>query len=54
MGVGGIWKFGYVGGRRGGGGFLVMFIVFSLLIGVGLLMGELIMGRKSEKDGVEW
>ncbi len=53
IGLGAIWKFPYVAGTSGGGAFLLMFILFTLLIGLPLLMAEFIIGRKTQKDAVE-
>lgn len=46
IGFGVIWKFLYVVGISGGGVFLFIFILFMVLIGLFLLLGEFIIGRK--------
>ncbi len=45
VGLGAIWKFPYMAGTNGGSVFLLPYIVFSLTIGLVLLMGEMCMGR---------
>ncbi|WP_258729327.1 sodium-dependent transporter [Bacillus atrophaeus] len=53
IGLGAIWKFPYVAGTSGGGAFLLIFILFTILIGLPLLLAEFIIGRKTQKDAVE-
>ncbi|MFN2745742.1 MULTISPECIES: sodium-dependent transporter [Bacillus] len=53
IGLGAIWKFPYVAGTSGGGAFLLIFILFTLLVGLPLLLAEFIIGRKTQKDAVE-
>ena len=52
IGLGQIWKFPYVAGMNGGGAFLLLFIVFTLLIGLPMLISEYVIGRGSGKEAV--
>ncbi|WP_026580857.1 sodium-dependent transporter [Bacillus sp. J33] len=52
IGLGAIWKFPYVTGTSGGGAFLLMFIVFTILIGLPMLISEFIIGRGAQKEAV--
>lgn len=52
IGLGAIWKFPYIAGTSGGGAFFVLFLGFTVLIGVPLLIGEYILGRHSGSDAV--
>lgn len=52
IGLGAIWKFPYVTGMSGGGAFLIMFIAFTLLIGLPMLISEFIIGRGAQKEAV--
>jgi len=52
IGLGAIWKFPYVAGTGGGGAFLIIFLLFILLLGFPLLVGEFILGRKSQSDAI--
>jgi len=52
VGLGAIWKFPYVCGQNGGGAFLLLFFVFNFLVGLPLFIGELILGRQSQKGVV--
>ena len=40
VGLGSIWKFPYVAGEDGGGAFIILYIVCSLVFGVPLVMNE--------------
>lgn len=53
IGLGAIWKFPYVAGTSGGGVFLLIFILFTLLVGLPLLVGEFIIGRSTQKDAIQ-
>jgi NSS family neurotransmitter:Na+ symporter len=52
VGLGAIWKFPYVCGQNGGGAFLLLFILFNFIIGLPLFIGELLLGRQSQKGVV--
>src|SRR5699024_7493786 len=52
IGLGAIWKFPYIAGKSGGGAFFLIFILFTLLIGMPILLAEFIIGRHTQKDAV--
>ncbi|WP_100371753.1 sodium-dependent transporter [Bacillus sp. FJAT-45037] len=52
IGLGAIWKFPYVAGTSGGGAFFFLFILFTVLIGLPLLIGEFMLGRHTGKDAI--
>ncbi|WP_313799999.1 sodium-dependent transporter [Cytobacillus sp.] len=52
IGLGAIWKFPYVTGMSGGGAFFLIFVAFTLLIGLPLLISEFIIGRGSGKEAI--
>jgi neurotransmitter:Na+ symporter, NSS family len=52
IGLGAIWKFPYVAGTSGGGAFFLLFILFTVLIGLPLLIGEFLLGRHTGKDAI--
>lgn len=52
IGLGAIWKFPYVTGNSGGGAFFLIFIIFTLAIGLPLLLSEFIIGRSSQGEAV--
>lgn len=52
IGLGAIWKFPYVTGMSGGGAFFLIFIAFTLLIGLPMLISEFIIGRGAGKEAI--
>lgn len=52
IGLGAIWKFPYVAGTNGGGAFFVLFLIFTLLLGLPLLLGEFVIGRSTQKEAI--
>ncbi len=45
IGLGAVWKFPYMTAANGGGSFLLVFLIFTLLIGLPLLLAEFVLGR---------
>ena len=45
IGIGAVWKFPYMTGTYGGGAFLLIFIIFTLLVGLPLLLSDFVLGR---------
>ncbi|GAB3042776.1 sodium-dependent transporter [Virgibacillus ainsalahensis] len=52
IGLGAIWKFPYMTGVNGGGAFFLLFIAFTVIIGLPILIAEFIIGRGAEKEAV--
>lgn len=52
IGLGAIWKFPYMTGISGGGAFFLIFIVFTVLIGLPMLISEFIIGRGAGKEAI--
>jgi neurotransmitter:Na+ symporter, NSS family len=52
IGLGAIWKFPYVAGTGGGGAFFLIFLLFTLLLGYPLLLGEFLIGRNTQSDAI--
>jgi neurotransmitter:Na+ symporter, NSS family len=52
IGLGAIWKFPYMAGNNGGGAFFILFLLFTLIIGVPLLLAEFIIGRSTQKEAI--
>ena len=45
VGLGNIWKFPYETGENGGAAFLIVYLVFMVLIGFPVMVGEITIGR---------
>ncbi|MEC5424192.1 sodium-dependent transporter [Virgibacillus sp. C22-A2] len=52
IGLGAIWKFPYMTGMNGGGAFFLLFIAFTILIGLPILIAEFIIGRGAQKEAI--
>ncbi|MEG2972577.1 MAG: sodium-dependent transporter [Clostridium sp.] len=53
IGLGAIWKFPYIAGISGGGAFFLVFILFTFLLAMPLLLGEFVIGRTASKSAIE-
>ncbi len=52
VGLGTLWKFPYVTGQNGGGLFVLVYLLCTLLIGIPLFMAELMLGRRAQRGAV--
>ena len=52
IGLGAIWKLPYVTGQSGGGAFFLIFVLFTLLIGLPMLLSEYVLGRGTQSEAV--
>lgn len=52
IGLGAIWKFPYQTGMSGGGAFFLIFVIFTLLLGLPMLLSEFIIGRSTGREAV--
>ena len=52
IGLGNIWKFPYITGEYGGGAFVIVYLFCVLLVGLPLMIGELMIGRRTQKNPV--
>jgi len=50
VGLGNIWRFPYVAGENGGGAFLLVYLLFILSIGLPVMLSELLIGRRAQKN----
>lgn len=53
VGLGNVWRFPFIVGVNGGGAFVLVYIASIILIGIPLLMGELVLGRRGGQSAVE-
>lgn len=52
VGLGSLWRFPYIAGENGGGAFVLLYLLFTFGIGLPVFIGELIIGRKTQKSAV--
>jgi NSS family neurotransmitter:Na+ symporter len=52
VGLGNIWKFPYITGVYGGSAFVLVYLGCILIVGLPIMIAELIIGHKSQKDPV--
>ncbi|CDF59309.1 sodium-dependent transporter [Thermobrachium celere] len=52
VGLGNIWRFPYITGMNGGGGFLFIYILCMLLVGIPIMISEFYIGRKTRSNAV--
>ena len=50
VGLGNIWKFPYIAGIYGGAAFLFVYLAFIVAIGLPVMLSELVIGRKSQRN----
>ena len=50
VGLGNIWKFPYMAGEYGGGAFVLVYLACILLIGVPIMVGEILIGRRGRSS----
>ena len=52
VGLGNIWKFPYLTGANGGAGFLLVYLLATLLVGLPLMMVETMLGRAARANAI--
>lgn len=52
IGLGTLWQFPYMTGKNGGGLFVLLFLLFTVLLGFPLFIAELLIGRKAQRGVV--
>ena len=52
VGLGNIWKFPYLTGANGGAGFLLVYVLATLLIGLPVMMAEITLGRAGKANPI--
>ena len=50
VGLGNIWKFPYITGQNGGGAFVLVYLICILIIGIPVMMGEILIGRRGRQS----
>ena len=52
IGLGNLWRFPYIAGENGGGGFVLIYLAFVFLLGLPVLAGEMLLGRHGRGSAV--
>jgi len=52
IGLGTMWKLPSTMGQNGGGAFILLFLFFTVIIGLPLFIGELVLGRQAQRSAV--
>ena len=52
VGLGNIWKFPYIAGQNGGGAFVLVYLVCTVVIGMPVMMSEILIGRRGRRNPV--
>lgn len=52
VGLGNIWKFPYIAGENGGGAFVLVYLLCIAFIGIPIMMGEVLLGRRGRKSPI--
>lgn len=52
IGLGSLWRFPYTAGDNGGGAFVILYLIMTLVISLPVFIGALIIGRRSQKGAV--
>lgn len=52
VGLGNVWRFPYMMGSYGGGAFLLIYLIFTLLFAFPALMAEMVLGKENGKGTV--
>lgn len=53
VGFGSIWRFPYLTGTSGGGAFVFVYLILSLIVGVPLFTAEMVLGRKAKSTPID-
>ena len=52
VGLGNIWKFPYMTGEGGGAAFLIVYLLATLVVGLPVMIGEIMLGRKARANAI--
>jgi NSS family neurotransmitter:Na+ symporter len=53
VGLGNMWRFSYLTAEKGGAAFVALYLGFTLLVGLPLMLAELTIGRGSRRSPIE-
>ncbi|MCK5213237.1 MAG: sodium-dependent transporter, partial [Dehalococcoidia bacterium] len=50
VGIGNIWRFGFITGQYGGGAFVVIYLIFLAILGFPVMVMEFSIGRAGQRN----
>ena len=50
VGIGNVWRFGYITGQNGGAAFVIVYLIFLAILGVPVMVMEFAIGRAGQKN----
>jgi NSS family neurotransmitter:Na+ symporter len=53
VGLGNMWRFSYLTAEKGGAAFVALYVFFTLLIGLPLMLAELTIGRGAQRSPIQ-
>jgi NSS family neurotransmitter:Na+ symporter len=52
VGLGNLWRFPFIAGQNGGAGFVLLYLGFVFFLGLPVMIGEMILGRRGQQSAV--
>ena len=52
VGLGNMWRFSYLAAEKGGAGFVALYLLFTLLLGLPVMLAELTLGRGARRGPI--
>ena len=52
VGLGNLWRFPFIAGQNGGAGFVLLYLGFVFLLGLPVMVGEMLIGRRGQQSAV--
>lgn len=52
VGLGNMWRFSYLAAEKGGAGFVALYLAFTLLLGLPVMLAELTIGRGAQRGPI--
>jgi NSS family neurotransmitter:Na+ symporter len=50
--LGNLWRFPFIAGQNGGAGFVLLYLGFVFFLGLPVMIGEMILGRRGQQSAV--
>jgi NSS family neurotransmitter:Na+ symporter len=47
-----LWRFPFIAGQNGGAGFVLLYLGFVFFLGLPVMIGEMILGRRGQQSAV--